>query len=88
MIKLYLKKKYASKDILRKSKSYSKHFRTNKSSSLILPFFLWKIIEVHNGKKYIPININKQKVGFILKAFIFKNKVKTVYSEFNVKITT
>lgn len=88
MIKIYLKKKYISKDILRTSKIYSKHFSTRKNSSLILPFFLWKIIEVYNGKRYIPVNINKQKVGFILKNFIFKNKIGLINSEFNIKINT
>ena len=86
MIKIYFKKIYVSKDILRYSKLYSKHFKTNNNSSLILPLFLWKIIEVYNGKKYIPININKKKIGFILKYFLFKKKDKFFYSEFNIKI--
>lgn len=88
MIKIYLKRKHISKDILRTSKIYSKHFRTRKNSSLILPFFLWKIIEVYNGKKYVPININKYKVGFMLKNFVFKNKSGVINQEFNIKINT
>ena len=61
MVKLYYKNIYLSKDMLRLSKLHSKHFKTNNNSTLILPLFLWKIIEIYNGKKYIPININKKK---------------------------
>lgn len=86
MIKLYYKYIFISKDILRLSKLYNKHFKTNCNSTLILPFFLWKIIEVYNGKKYIPININKKKIGYILKNFIFQKKNKYFFSEFNIKI--
>lgn len=87
MVKIYFKKLYVSKDILRLSKLYSKHFKTNNNLSLIFPLFLWKIIEVYNGKKYIPININKKKIGFMLKHFLFQKKDKSFYSEFNIKIT-
>ena len=86
MIKVYFKKIYLSKDVLRVSKLNSKHFKTKDSSTLILPLFLWKIIEIYNGKKYIPININKRKIGFILKNFIFEKRHKSYKSEFNIKI--
>jgi len=86
MVKLYYKNIYLSKDMLRLSKLHSKHFKTNNNSTLILPLFLWKIIEIYNGKKYIPININKKKIGFILKDFIFQKKNKSSFSEFNIKI--
>lgn len=86
MIKLYYKNIYIAKDILRLSKLSSKHFKTNNSSTLILPIFLWKIIEIYNGRKYIPININKKKIGFILKNFLFQKKNKFFYTEFNIKI--
>lgn len=86
MIKLYYNNIYISKDILRLSKLYSKHFKTTNSSTLILPLLLWKIIEIYNGKKYIPININKKKIGFILKNFIFQKKNKSFSLEFNIKI--
>lgn len=86
MIKIYFKKLYVSRDVLRVSKLHSKHFKTNNSSTLILPLFLWKIIELYNGRKYIPININKKKIGFILKNFMFQKKNKIFYPEFNIKI--
>lgn len=86
MVKVYLNNIYISKDILRNSKLYSKHFRTTSSSTLILPFFLWKIIEVYNGKKYIPITINKRKVGFLFKNFLLKKKIKLLESEYTLKI--
>ncbi len=87
MIKVYFKKLYLSKELLRISKLPSKHFKTNNSSTLILPLFLWKIIEIYNGKKYIPLAINKKKIGFTLRNFIFKKKKKVCYPEFNIKIT-
>lgn len=40
MIKIYYKKLFISKDILRLNKLYSKHFKTNNNSTLILPLFL------------------------------------------------
>lgn len=86
MIKIYFKKNYVSKDVLRTSKLYSKHFKTNNNMTLILPLFLWKIIEVYNGKNYIPININEKKIGFMLKKFIFKKKSKSIFPEFHIKI--
>lgn len=86
MIKIYYNKLFISKDILRLNKLYSKHFKTNNNSTLILPLFLWKIIEIYNGKRYIPININKKKIGFILKNFIYKKKNKSYFLEFNIKI--
>lgn len=86
MIKICFKKNYISKDILRVSKLYSKHFKTNNNKTLILPLFLWKIIEVYNGKDYIPISINEKKIGFILKNFIFKQKNKSNFSEFYIKL--
>lgn len=86
MIKIYFKKNYISKDVLRVSKLHSKHFKTNNSATLILPLFLWKIIEIYNGKKYMPININEKKIGFSLKHFIFKQKNKSFFPEFNIKI--
>nr|ANJ44331.1 ribosomal protein S19 [Cyclospora cayetanensis]ANN13265.1 ribosomal protein S19 [Cyclospora cayetanensis]ANN13294.1 ribosomal protein S19 [Cyclospora cayetanensis]ANN13323.1 ribosomal protein S19 [Cyclospora cayetanensis]ANN13352.1 ribosomal protein S19 [Cyclospora cayetanensis] len=88
MIKIYYKRIYISKDVLRISKLNSKHFKTNYNLTIIIPLFLWKIIEVYNGKKYIPININKKKIGFRLKKFIFKKKNKFSYSEFNIKLNT
>ena len=86
MVKVYLNNIYLSKDILRTSKIYSKHFRTTNSSTLILPFFLWRIIEVYNGKRYIPITINKRKVGFLLKNFLLKKKSTLLESEYTLKI--
>lgn len=86
MVKVYVKKVYLSKDLLRFSKIHSKHFRTNNNHTLILPFFLWRLIEIYNGKKYIPISINKKKVGFTLNKFIFQDKKKSVTTEFNIKI--
>ena len=44
MIKIFFKKMYVSKDLLRMSKLNSKHFKTQNNSTLILPLFLWKII--------------------------------------------
>lgn len=86
MIKIYFKKNYISKDILRISKLSNRHIITHNNMTLILPLFLWKIIEVYNGKNYIPININEKKIGFILKNFIFKKKNKSISSEFYIKI--
>ncbi len=86
MLKIYFKKNYVSKDLLRTSKLKSKHFKTNIGTTLILPLFLWKIIEIYNGKKYVPINISEKKVGFLLKDFIFQQKNKSFLPEFNIKI--
>lgn len=86
MIKVYFKKIYLSKDLLRNSKLYSKHFRTTNNSNLILPLYLWKTIEIYNGKQYIPISVNKKKIGFILKNFIFSRKNNFYTSDFTIKI--
>ena len=40
MIKLYYNYIFISKDVLRLSKLYNKHFKTNCNSTLFLPFFL------------------------------------------------
>ncbi len=86
MIKVYFKKLYLSKDLLRFAKVSSKHFRTNNQHGVIFPLFLWKIIETYNGKKYIPISINKKKVGFTLSKFVFQDKQKVLSTESNIKI--
>lgn len=44
--------------------------RTDKLKCTIMPFYVGKVIEVYNGKSYIPLNITAQMVNFKLGDFI------------------
>ena len=86
MVKILSKSLYISKDILRKKHIVGTTLKTNNSSTLITPILLWKNIMLYTGKNYIPININKDKIGFKLNKFIFK-PIKSINSnEFNIKL--
>ena len=64
MVHVLLKKIYISNEVLRINKFISKNFITNINTILISPVLLWKHILVYNGKKYIPLNITKEKIGY------------------------
>nr|WPW47590.1 ribosomal protein S19 [Coccidia sp. AB-2023a] len=67
---------FISKEFIRKLETSTKLLRTRTRSSIIIPSFLGKIIEVYNGKSYIPVFINEQKFGYKLGSFVFTRNYK------------
>jgi|UniRef100_A0A7C4YGX0 small subunit ribosomal protein S19 len=50
-------------------KGEKKHIRTYSRASMIIPEFVGFTIEVHNGKKFIPVYITESMVGHRLGEF-------------------
>lgn len=67
---------YIYKEFLRKLNNSFKILKTRNRSTIIIPSFLGKIIEVYNGKVYIPVLINEQKFGYKLGSFVFTRNYK------------
>nr|QJD07210.1 ribosomal protein S19 [Apicomplexa sp. corallicolid ex Leiopathes glaberrima] len=67
---------FISNDLIRKLDYSNKILRTRNRSTVIIPSFLGKIIEVYNGKTYFPVLITEDKLGYKLGSFIFTRNYK------------
>lgn len=47
-----------------------KHLKTTSRSSIILPCFIGKIIEIHNGVAFIPLLIREEMIGYKIGEFV------------------
>jgi small subunit ribosomal protein S19 len=61
-----------------------KKFKTTSRKTTILPFFIGRNIQVHNGKFFIPINIVEEMVGYKLGDFV-STRLRHVYKKKNRK---
>ena len=88
MVHILLKKIYISNEILRINKFISKNFTTNINKVLISPVLLWKNILVYNGRKYIPLNITKEKIGYKFFELVLtkKNSFKKNNLDYKIKL--
>lgn len=80
------KSPYVSKSLIRnfkinKNDKYTKEIFTKSRSSTILPYFVGRTVNVHNGKTFAKITINESMIGRKLgefsptrKKFSFKQK--------------
>jgi len=50
--------------------------RTDKRKCTIMPHHVGKVIEVYNGKSYVPLSITPEMVDFKLGDFIFTKTLK------------
>jgi len=62
---------FIKNNFFQESRLLTKTFiKTTSRNSVVLPFLIGKTINVHNGKFYIPVFINEQKIGHKLGEFV------------------
>lgn len=64
--------------------SDSKKIKTTSRNTFILPFLIGKIIQIHNGKFFIPINIREEMVGHKLGEFV-NTRLRHIYKKKKLK---
>lgn len=62
------------KTFLKKLEQGEKNLRTHCRNLIILPKMIGRMIKVHNGKEFIPLNITAEMVGHYLGEFILTRK--------------
>lgn len=82
MIKILYKKIFIPKYLLKKSKSSINTIKVYYKYLRITPFLIWKLIELYVGNKFITIHINKRKIGYKLKNFIFSPNKKIFFEKY------
>ena len=55
--------------ILKAKKDPSFKIKTYSRSSMIMPIFVGHTIDVHNGRGFVPVYVDDQKVGHLLGEF-------------------
>lgn len=82
MIKILYKKLFIPKYLLKKSKSSINSIKIYYKYLRITPFLIWKLVELYVGNKFITIYINRKKIGYKIKDFIFSYNKKISFEKY------
>ena len=64
----------AQKILLKKMKSAKANIETHCRDMIILPEMAGRLIRVHNGREFLPVNIEKEMIGHYLGEFAMTRK--------------
>lgn len=72
---------YINSDLLHSIRTSKNHFfKTMSRNSMVLPVFLGKTIQIHNGKFFLPSSINEGMLGSKLGEFCF-TRSRNIYKK-------
>ena len=57
-----------------------KKLKTTSRNSVVLPFLIGRVIQVHNGKFFIPVNITEEMIGHKLGEFVL-TRLRHIYKK-------